>query len=134
MTSRSTRAWLDGDGNAPSRIRPALGQPTSPIRMSLPGNDAPTCRRIDITWSAAARPAIGIVLPIRQDVDGHEIDRGEQIAIAQPEFPDIRIGHRHRHLPLDLADDVGQRRGGQFAAQQHLVADDDRADRRPGTG
>ena len=44
-----TRAWLAGDGSAPSRMRPALGQPNSPIMISLPGKAATTCLRIDAT-------------------------------------------------------------------------------------
>ena len=32
------------------------------------------------------------VLPIGQDVDGDEIDRVIDFAVAQPEFPDIGIG------------------------------------------
>ena len=32
-----------GEGSAPSRIRPALGQPTSPIRSLRPGKAAATC-------------------------------------------------------------------------------------------
>ena len=67
------------------------------------------------------------VLPIRKDMNGDKIDRRDEIAIAQPEFPDIGVGHRHRHLGLHLADDVGKVAAREFAAQQHFVADHNRA-------
>ena len=69
------------------------------------------------------------VLPIRQDMDGHEIDRALQVAITQPVFPHVRIGHWHRHLRLHFADNCSKVGGGHFAAQEHLVPDDDGTDR-----
>ena len=66
------------------------------------------------------------VLPIGQDVDGDEIDRALHVRIAQPKFPHVRIGDRHRHLRLDLANDGDEVCRRHFAAQQHFVADDDR--------
>ena len=57
-------------------------------------------------------------------MDGDKIDRALDVGVAQPEFPHIGVGDRHRHLRLDLADvadEVGRRH---FAAQQDLVADD----------
>ena len=65
------------------------------------------------------------ILPIGQDVDGDEIDVVLQVAIAQPELPDVRIGDRHRDLRFDLADDGAEVGRRHFAAQQHFVADDD---------
>ena len=56
-------------------------------------------------------------------MDGDEVHVPGQVGMTQPEFRDIRVGHRHRHGGLDLADggpDVG---GSHLAAQQHLVAD-----------
>ena len=50
-------------------------------------------------------------------------------AIAQPEFPDIGIGHRHLHPRLHRPNDGRQIGRRHFAAQQHLVADDDGPDR-----
>ena len=35
------------------------------------------------------------VFPVRQDVDRDEVDGVIDFAVAQPEFPDIGIGHRH---------------------------------------
>ena len=58
-------------------------------------------------------------------MNGDEVDRRGELTIAQPELPYIRIGDRHFHSRLHLADDVAERLGGQFAAQQHLVADHD---------
>src|SRR5262249_34158909 len=43
-------------------------------------------------------------LPIRQDMDGDEIDRAGHVAVAQPELPDIGVADRHANLCLDLAD------------------------------
>ena len=61
-------------------------------------------------------------------MDGDEIDRVIDVARAQPEFPDIGIGHRHAGLAFHIADGRGEILRGHFAAQQHLVADDERAD------
>ena len=36
-TPLKKRAWFKGEGRAPSRMRPLLGQPTSPIHIFLPG-------------------------------------------------------------------------------------------------
>ena len=35
------------------------------------------------------------VFPVRQDVDGDEVDGVIDLAVLQPEFPDIGIGHGH---------------------------------------
>ena len=90
--SETTRAWLVRDGSAPSRIRPALGQPVSPIRISLPGNATAIRLRMASTWAAAYLRADRKVLPIRQDVDGDEVDGVVDFAVAQPELPDVGIG------------------------------------------
>ena len=58
-------------------------------------------------------------------MDGDEIDGRGDLAVAQPEFPHVGIGHRHRDLRLDLADDANQVGAGHLAPQQDLVADDD---------
>ncbi len=50
-----------------------------------------------------------------------------ELAIAQPELPDVGVGHRHLDPRLHAADRLGQHRRRHLAAQQHLVADDDRA-------
>src|SRR5262245_40384218 len=68
------------------------------------------------------------VLPIGQDMNGDEIDGIGDVAIAQPEFPDVRIGHRDADPRLDRADgprEVGRRH---VAAQKHLVAHDNGPD------
>ena len=65
------------------------------------------------------------VLPIGQDVDGDEIDRVIDFAVAQPVFPDVGIGDGNRDLRLDRADVGGEIGGRHLAAQQHLVADHD---------
>ena len=66
------------------------------------------------------------ILPVRQDMDGDEIDRILQVGVAQPVFPNVGIGDGLRHLRLDLADQAGEVGFRQIAAQQHFVADDDR--------
>jgi hypothetical protein len=68
------------------------------------------------------------ILPIRQDVDGDEIDRLEQRRIAQPEFPDIGIGHPDRDLRFHRPDDVKEVGRRHLAPQQHLIANDHRGD------
>ena len=110
-----TRAWLAGDGSAPSRMRPALGQPTSPITISLPENvsDHALADRIDVIGGGARGDRE--VLPVRQDVDGDEIHRVASVAIAQPELPDVGVGHRHRHLRLHAADRVGRASAGDIS-------------------
>ena len=50
-----------------------------------------------------------------------------ELAIAQPELPDVGVGHRHLDPRLHAADRFGQHRRRHLAAQQHFVADDDRA-------
>ena len=68
------------------------------------------------------------VFPIRQDVDGDEIDGLIDFPVAQPELPHIGIGDGNGDLRFDRAD-VGCEVGGRhLAAQQHLVADHDRGD------
>ena len=126
-TSAMTRACSAGDGSAPSRMRPALGQPTSPITISLPAKLSATCLRIDRHDRRPSRAADRIVLPVRQDVHGDEIHRARQLAIAQPELPDIGIGDRHFTLRLHARDVFAQGRRRHFTAQQRLVADDHRA-------
>ena len=68
------------------------------------------------------------VLPIGQDMNGDEIDGIGDVTVTKPEFPDVRIGHRHPHPCLDGADrprEVGRRH---VPPQKDLVADDDGAD------
>ena len=47
------------EGSAASRILPSLGQPVSPIRISLPGKVTAILRRIASTWAAAYLARIG---------------------------------------------------------------------------
>ncbi len=68
------------------------------------------------------------ILPIRENVDGDEIDGSGELAVAQPEFPDIRIGHRHPGRGFDLPQDRGNVLDAKLTAQQHLVADHDPVD------
>src|SRR5262249_29527470 len=86
----------------------------------LPANDVDMCPGL----SGGNRE----VLPIGQDMNGDEIDGAGDVAVAQPEFPDVRIGYRYTDSRLDRANgppEVGRRH---VAAQKHLVADDDGAD------
>ena len=57
--SMMARAWFDGEGRAPSRIRPALGQPNSPMTISLFGIAAATWLRMAAKWAAAREAGIG---------------------------------------------------------------------------
>src|SRR5262249_7594639 len=90
------------------------------------GGDDLLADGIDMARGVAGRDRK--VLPVRQDVDGDEVDRARYLAIAQPELPYVRIGHRHRYLRFDLADGAGELWRRHLAAQQHLVADDHRRD------
>ena len=69
------------------------------------------------------------ILPVRQDVNGNKVRCGGNVAVTQPELPDIGIGDRHLHLSLDRPDGGGQIGRRHFATQQHFVADDNRYDR-----
>ena len=66
------------------------------------------------------------VFPIGQDVNGDEVDGLVDLAVAQPEFPDIGIGDGHLDLRLDRADVGGEIGRRHLAAQQHLIADHQR--------
>ena len=73
--------------------------------------------------------AQGNVLPIREEMNGDEIDVSGDFPVAQPEFPDIGIGNRNIRASLDRADDFPEVGHDHVAAQQHLTADDDGSDR-----
>src|SRR5262249_35270388 len=90
------------------------------------GGDDLLADGIDMARGVAGRDRK--VLPVRQDVDGDEVDRARYLAIAKPELPYVRIGHRHRYLRFDLADGAGELWRRHPARQQHLVADDPRRD------
>ena len=45
------------------------------------------------------------VLPIGQEMNGDEIDIGADLPVAQPEFPDVGVGHRHIDARFNRADD-----------------------------
>ena len=68
------------------------------------------------------------VLPIRQDVNGDEINRVLHLGIAQPILPHIGISDRHRYLGLHFANDGDEVRHRDFTTEQHFIADDDAGD------
>ena len=55
-------------------------------------------------------------------MDGDEVGGRGELAVAQPEFPDVGIGDGHFHPRLDRAQRGGEVFRRHFAAQQHLVA------------
>ena len=120
------RAWLMREGIAPSRIRPLLGQPVSPIRISLSGE----CHRNPLPDVDDMRGRVfgadRKILPIGQDVRGDEIDLGGDFAVAQPEFPDVGVTDRRLYARLDRTDGFPEVGDGHFPPQQHFAADDDR--------
>ena len=61
-------------------------------------------------------------------MNGYEVNGVRDVAIAQPEFPDIGIGHRHVHPRLDRPDRVGEVGCGHIAAQQDLITNHNRTD------
>ena len=68
------------------------------------------------------------VFPVRENMDGDEVDGVIDLAVTQPEFPDVGIGNGHGDPRLDRADIGREIRGRHLAAQQHLVADHQRRD------
>ena len=71
----------------------------------------------------------GLVLPVGQDVGGDHIHLPAQDgAVAQPELPDVRIGHRDLGLAPGPGQQAGQGLRREFPAQQDLVADDQQVD------
>ena len=83
------------EGSAPSRIRPWLGQPVSPIRISLPGKASRHLLANVIHMRGRVFGAGRNVFPIGQEMNGDEIDIVADFPVAQPEFPDIGVGHRN---------------------------------------
>ena len=81
---------------------------------------------VDMRCSVLGRD--GKVFPVRQDMDGDEIDFGGDFAVAQPELPHVRVGDRHRDVRFDVADRAGEVERRHFAAQQDLVPYDHRGD------
>ena len=73
--------------------------------------------------------AHGIVLPIREDVDGDEVGRRGKLGRLEPELPDIGIGDGKSRAPLDLREIGPDRRGSELAPEQRLIADDESLDR-----
>src|SRR5262249_30596767 len=61
------------------------------------------------------------------DVDGDEVDRRIDLAVAQPEFPYVGVGHRLGDLRLHPPDRVDELARRHVTAQQYLVADHERA-------
>ena len=96
--------------------------------MSRPGKAATTFLRMASTCGGRVPRRYRKILPVRQDMDGDEIDRRRDVPIAQPELPDVGVGHRHRHLRLDLTDGLDKSGSRHFAPQQDFVADDHRLD------
>ena len=72
--------------------------------------------------------ALGVVLPVGQQVNGEEVHRRCHLRVLQPELPDIGVGHRHVHLAFHPGDQRGQVCTGHLLAQQGFVADDHCAD------
>ena len=86
----------------------------------------PLADRIDV--ASCKFRAYRHVFPIRQNVNRDEIDGIIDLAVLQPEFPDVGIGDGNADLRLDAAD-IGREVGGRhLAAQQDLVADHQRRD------
>ncbi|MEZ5659990.1 MAG: hypothetical protein R3E83_16060 [Burkholderiaceae bacterium] len=61
-------------------------------------------------------------------MDGDEIDRVDQLRIAQPDMPWLGRGHRHRDLLANLAQIAGERFGREQTVQDRLVAHDQALD------
>ena len=68
------------------------------------------------------------IFPIRQDMNGDEIDLGRELAVAQPELPYVRVGHRHADLRFHFPDLTGKYRWRHVAAQQDFISDYDGGD------
>src|SRR5215471_9386642 len=61
-------------------------------------------------------------------MNGNKVDGSGDLAVAQPELPDIRIGDRLCDLRPHLADRASKLRSRHFPTQQHLIAHDDGSD------
>ena len=64
----------------------------------------------------------GHILPIRQQVDHHDVHMGRDLRELVPEIGHVGIGHRLAHggaHAIDVGNQLGRR---QVAAQQHFVA------------
>jgi hypothetical protein len=63
--------------------------------------------------------------PVRQKVDGDEVDIGRKLGVTEPDVPRLSRGHRLAGAPLDLTDlqdEIGRR---ECAMQYLFVPDDD---------
>ena len=89
------RAWLTRLGTAPCAL-PACARPAGLADQQFaPGKLRPHDRHGCRGYGRIAAPTDRIVLPVRQDVDGDEIDVGlEGGAIPSPELPDVGVGDR----------------------------------------
>ena len=76
-------------------------------------------RRVDVA---------GVVLPVRQQVDGDEVGARDDGRVLQPEIPHVAVAHGLLHRRLHALQVAEQLRRGALAPQQHLVADQHRAD------
>ena len=120
------------DAGRQERPRASARYSASPFRRSgspcreRPPPPASGCRS---TCAAASSARRRNVLPIGQEMNGDEIDIGADFPVAQPEFPDVGVGHGNIHARLDRADDFPQVGHDHLAAQQHFAADDDRRHR-----
>jgi hypothetical protein len=71
---------------------------------------------------------VGLVFPVGEQVDGQEVDLRRDLGVPEPELPDVGVGDRLPHARLDPAHQLRHLHPGALAPEQHLVADDDRAD------
>ena len=96
-------------------MRPSLGQPTSPIRISLPAKACSQLRPdlLDMRDRVLGRDRI--ILPIGQDMDGHEVGRRGELWRFQPELPDIGVGHGKSRAGAHLLNVALDGRGRQLA-------------------
>ena len=65
-----------------------------------------------------------IIFPIRQQVNGQEVDSRGHLRVLQPKLPHVGVGDGLFDLAFDLLDQFDQLRCGDFFAQQDFVADD----------
>src|SRR6478736_9141252 len=69
------------------------------------------------------------ILPIRQNMYRDKVNGVGHVGVTQPELPDVGVSHRDMYARLDCADRVSEVCRGHIAAQQHLIAHDNRTDR-----
>jgi hypothetical protein len=117
--------------HAAGRVRAARSSDARPARLTdqdlLAGEPSPHLGIEPVHVRDHVVDPDRVVIPVRNDVNGDERDRVGHRAVVHPVPPHVGIRHRETALGADAADQRAQLCRRQLVAQQHLVADHDRA-------